>query len=251
MKCKTMTIKKLLILLMITSSIGLANAGEMPLSVPILPPFETEQETLEIEEPNPTPSPVMNANPLYSVITGTKVLTTAKVVVISGDIQRGSKLEYERQMFNTLALPGHRLIIIKSTGGYSSEGQGIIDLMAYEQTYGVKMICVADETAYSMAFNILSRCDVRFATPNTTLVFHSVAFVSLDGRGERLTPARLRKVADDLEKDDNVFKAVNMKALHMTNKDYDMYSANDHEWTVDALIKRKYLHGVVLLKKSY
>lgn len=192
--------------------------------------------------------------PTYEVIMGNETFSTAKVITISGDIgnEKAEKLRYETQLFNTLGIPGNRLIIINSTGGFSSGGQAIIDLMAYEQMHGIKMICVVEEMAASMAFNVLSHCDVRFATPGTVLMFHAIAYVKIDGtKNERLTSNRLRELAAKLEKDDEVFKAVNMKALDMSSKDYDMYADKDHDWTPEALLKRKYLHGIVLLKKSY
>jgi ATP-dependent protease ClpP protease subunit len=177
-------------------------------------------------------------------------LTTSKVVYLYGDVSADSAKSFERQQLATLALKGDRVIVIDSPGGEVDAGQRMISDMDAERANGVKMICVVEARAHSMAFNLLTHCDVRLAADGSLLLFHKIARVysacTLDLRG---TPKRLRKDADDLEKADEPFRQANAKALAMSLRDYDAYADKDTLWRATTLVARGYLQGIATLEK--
>lgn len=178
-------------------------------------------------------------------------LDTQKVAYVMGDIDPSSAKAFETQMLDTLGLPGDRLIVIDSSGGLAEDGQTIISLLEAEQSRGVRTVCFVRHRAYSMAFSILSRCNVRLAAPKATLLFHALAKgddISAS-TGPRLTPKELRRLADQLEEDDKIYRDADMAALHMTREDFDIYAEHDHMWKPLPLVKRGYLQGTGRISK--
>lgn len=177
-------------------------------------------------------------------------ITTSKVSLLQGAIDEGSARTYEYQSVQTLDQPGDRLVLINSPGGTDQAGEQIMALMDIERQAGTRMICVVRKLAASMAFNILSHCDVRLSEARAHLLFHSLAFESLQSRGGpegRLTPEVLVKLAGELKKADAHYKRANLKLLNMTSDEYDQYSREDHFWTAEQLVARKYLHGLAVI----
>lgn len=176
-------------------------------------------------------------------------INTDKVARIQGPIRYMSVGPFAMDLIQTAATPGDRIIVIDSIGGDVIAGQRIIKLMSVEQQAGTKMICVVTGNAISMAFNILTHCDVRLAAAKAKFMAHVVAAGQLTCENPRCTPERLRQIATELQDVDEPFRQANAKALGLTVKEYDVYASQEHTWTVDALLKRKYLHGVALISK--
>lgn len=183
-------------------------------------------------------------------IDGTFHIKTERYAEITGSIAEPSAFIFGRQMIETLQYEGDRLIVINSDGGYLDSSESILQLIDNEKRADHRIVCVVDHEASSMAFNILSRCDVRAATPKSHLMFHPIARgILLETDEVRLTPKYLRLKADELEREDSPYKRLNMKLLNLSLKDYEMYADQNHTWTADALIKRGYLNYLVTIKK--
>lgn len=177
-------------------------------------------------------------------------IRTQKVAKILGPIWVFSKFAFFVDMASTADLPGDRVIIIDSPGGEVDAGEEMLALMRQEQAKGVKQICVVTKEAVSMAFNILSHCDVRLALPKAKFMFHNMFYVEAVpcGPDKRCTAKKLRTIADDLEKTEAPYIAQNMKALYMNLKTYEMHSDNQTYWRVQKLLDRGYLHGTARLE---
>lgn len=147
------------------------------------------------------------------------------------------------QIIKTTMLPGDRIVVINSPGGSVSEGDEIVQMLEQEKAAnGNKIVCVVDGIAMSMGFNILSHCDVRYATERSLLLFHPQFVIELSGQ---LNPVNLRKIADELELRDRPYKEANMKALHMGEKEYDINANKETVWHASTLLKRGFLKELV------
>lgn len=172
-------------------------------------------------------------------------IRTKKVAHVVGGVDASLAMTFDNELILTSFLQGPRVIIINSRGGYEDAGQKIIDSIEFEKTQGIQQICVVNTEAGSMAFNILSHCDIRLATEKSKLMFHKLAYDSVSEESfGRLTPNRLRSIAAKLEQDDEVYKHYNAKKLHMSLKTYDIHADNDTDWVPKTLLKNKYLDGI-------
>lgn len=174
-------------------------------------------------------------------------LDTKKVIHINGSIDRTVVRSVATEGMNTQAIPGDRLVIISSRGGEVSAGKVILSMLLNEKKDhpGMRLICVADQEVDSMAFNILSFCDVRLATEETKFVAHKVRDYY---KGEIiLTAKEMREKADEMDRLDEPYRQQNAKAMHLKLKDYDKYADDEKEWSVDELVKLKYLSGIAIL----
>jgi ATP-dependent protease ClpP protease subunit len=179
-------------------------------------------------------------------------IETSKVATIESDISGESAVSFLRQMDETMIIPGDRVILIDSPGGQVDAGMAMIGRIEIEKAMGSRVICVVEHAAHSMAFNLLTHCDVRLARPKSFMIFHKVA-VELcsnpDHSGPRLTPKNLRKIANDLQRMDELFRRPNATALHMSLPDYDLFCEHDTAWTAMSLYTRGYLNGFATLQK--
>jgi ATP-dependent protease ClpP protease subunit len=173
-------------------------------------------------------------------------ITTAKVTRISGVIDIPGQFAFEKQLAATMAIPGPRVIIINSGGGRVDIGNEMLFLMKMEHDTGVKMICVAEENAHSMAFNILTACDVRLATDDAHFIVHKIA-ISGFSPDVRITAKLLKSIADDLEHMDEPFRQSNSKAMHMSLEDYDRFADEQHCWSAPLLYLTGYLNGIATI----
>ena len=171
-------------------------------------------------------------------------LRTTKVAAIVGEILPGDAQKFETEYVLTSKIPGDRLILIDSSGGLVEEGNKMLAVMDAERAKGVRQVCVVIHEAHSMAFNFLTRCDVRLALPKSFMLMHKVAGSGvIECVTVRCTANYLREVAKDMDKTDEPFRQANAKALHMNFHDYDLFADEQHTWRNDALLKRKYLAG--------
>jgi ATP-dependent protease ClpP protease subunit len=108
------------------------------------------------------------------------------------------------------------------------------------------MICVAEENAHSMAFNILTACDVRLATDDAHFIVHKIA-ISGFSPDVRITAKLLKSIADDLEHMDEPFRQSNSKAMHMSLEDYDRFADEQHCWSAPLLYLTGYLNGIATI----
>lgn len=169
-------------------------------------------------------------------------IKTNKVIQIFGPIVEGVAESYLTQQSLSYEQPGDRVILINSEGGSVKEGEKIIHMMETEQRSGVKITCVVLGSAYSMAFNILTRCDRRYATARSFLLFHPVFIILRSGE---YTARLLHNIANDLDADDRPFRDANAKALGLSDQEYYAYAIKDVYWRPSTLVEMKYLHGIV------
>ena len=147
-------------------------------------------------------------------------LNTEKVSQIEDAIDMDTVAAFFNSVDMTQNLKGDRILLINSPGGIVDAGDIIIAKMNQERkVYGIKYICIAGEAAHSMAFNILTACDIRLASTNTKMVAHKIRimfppFVVM-------TAKMLRELADHMDKVDEPYRQSNAAAMHLSVEDYD------------------------------
>lgn len=174
------------------------------------------------------------------------VLATAKVAHVTGVIDEDSKTAFLKEMADTADLAGGRLVVIDSPGGSVAAGQEMIDAIDAEKDAGIKITCVVKEVAASMAFNLLTHCDVRIADAKAILLFHKIE-IGGSIPGVRMTARNLRRIAEQLDGYDEPYRQANAKALGMTIEEYDWYADHETFWEPSVLARLGYLTGIIKL----
>jgi ATP-dependent protease ClpP protease subunit len=169
-------------------------------------------------------------------------LRTDKVAVLRGGVDSSTEFVFKRGMVEHYGKPGPRVILINSRGGIVSNGNAMLKEIRLEQSKGVKVICVVEKIAHSMAFNILTNCDVRLAVPKAVMLVHKVAL--MNAPTYRFTAKNLRDTAEELDRDDEPFRQANAKAMGLSLEDYDLFADNETIWRAETLLQRGYLHGL-------
>lgn len=173
-------------------------------------------------------------------------VNTNKISHVYGPIEDASAMQFMVETMNTAPLPGLRLILIDSPGGSVPAGQQMIDIMEIEKKAGVKQVCVVTGMAASMAFNLLTHCDVRVAVPKARLLAHKIAIVLPPFF--RITVPNMQRLIKDLDPIDAVFDRENAAALHMSQYEYEKLAEEERFFTVQELVNCGYLHNIVNLK---
>lgn len=175
---------------------------------------------------------------------------TQKVIRISGPITPAVMIPAVKGAINTQVLPGPRVVILDSPGGIAEIGDMFINaLLKEKQDTGNKIICVANHNASSMAFDILTYCDVRLVTPKSHMLVHALAyeFSCAEPPRARLTAKNLREMAEDLELSDLDHRKANAEAMHLSLADYDLFADNETVWTGESLLKMGYFNGTATI----
>lgn len=121
---------------------------------------------------------------------------------------------------------------IDSPGGSVFVGLRFIrQVTDIKKATGLRVVCVVDGAAYSMAAVILESdvCDVRFATHQSTVLFHNGHGSGPDGTAEQISSAALL-----LESLNGALAAVVAQRLGITPEDYRSRIAGK-DWAMDAL----------------
>lgn len=171
-------------------------------------------------------------------------IKTNKVSHIVTDVNEAAVETYFTETTKTLSLPGDRVIIIDSLGGSLRAGQIIIDMMDAEKARGTKLICVVNSEATSMAFNILTHCDVRLAHANSRFLVHKAAMAEWDAE-QRPTAKNLRTAANRLDRADQPYRLANSDAMRLSLEEYDEAADEERTWKTSELVKLGYIHGVL------
>lgn len=175
-------------------------------------------------------------------------LTTDKVAHLYDRVDETSAARYTEEIAATTNLPGPRITLINSPGGFQESGDPLIQLMEAEKKRGVKQVCVVMGGASSMAFNFLTHCDVRLAVREARFLVHKVYYSELPP-GMKFTAANLRYVAKELETVDEPYRQANAKAMHMSLPDYDRAADLETDWTTAQLRAMRYLDGIVKISQ--
>lgn len=165
-------------------------------------------------------------------------LDTQKVLRLKGQLTGESLPGYQSQLSATIFLKGQRVVLINSPGGSVAVGQKILDQLNLERLMGTKIICVVDGLAASMAFEILTTCDVRLATDRSILLFHAIR---QHYEAVTLTASEARRLAKELDEADKPWRAANLKALGLTEEQYDFSAEHNLIWSADSLLDLGYL----------
>lgn len=175
-------------------------------------------------------------------------IDTAKVVHIIGEINPDSVKLTEAELRFAHQLPGDLVVYINSGGGRVDSGIAILQLLSTFHDQGTRIVCVVDRNAHSMAFNILSFCDVRLATAGSRMLVHKIA-IELDHMPKdfRGTAKTLKEIAADLEQIDEPFRQANAARMGISLKDYDMYADNQTWFRAPKLLKMGYLDGIAVI----
>lgn len=171
-----------------------------------------------------------------------------RVVTIVGVIDEAMTASVSIQLRNSRGQKGPIVVDIESPGGSVDQGRKIISMLEHERAIShAKLVCVVEHAAHSMAFAILTHCDVRLATKDSTMVVHKVA---LGGDpGVRMSAKNLRRLADEMDKDDEAMIEENRAAMHLSRKDYDKYADVERQWTAKELLAMHYLDGIVTVSE--
>lgn len=185
------------------------------------------------------------------IVSDTFSIDSSKVVHVTGAIDFDSQFKFDTELGSTIDLPGPRIVVINSPGGVVDVGAVMIQELQMEKGMSVKVpyaprsiVCVATNQASSMAFNLLTFCDKRYATPEMHSVVHKVALGGINPF-VRLTAKNLRAYADDLEATDAPYRQANAIAMHLSLKDYDDYADLQRCWSSAELYMIRYLDGIV------
>ncbi len=175
-------------------------------------------------------------------------ITTQKVVRIQGSIMPGAELDFVTSIVAVNPTPGEDLVIvIASTGGDVIVGGRMIELVEILKRAHIRTICVADKQASSMAFNLMSHCDVRLATPGSHMKVHKIR-IFFDSHEETYTARQLRDIAKHLDEEDRPFQELNQKLMHLTPKDYNLFANQETIWRAEKLLSIGYLHGLAKIE---
>ena len=94
-------------------------------------------------------------------------------------------------------------ILINSPGGEVNAGMYLLNAMKLSQARGTKIRCITTGLAASMALQIFSQCDTRYALPNSFMLYHPVR-ISIGGGmfapPVDITPVLAKQIADELNR---------------------------------------------------
>ncbi len=172
-------------------------------------------------------------------------LTTEKVVHIEGTIDFDLLTRFDAEMEKASRLKGPIVVIINSPGGFVEAGSSILLQLLIERSQGSPLVCVVKDYAHSMAFNILSFCDLRLVeNSEAQFIAHKIASY-IDPAMYRQTAKLLHKVADELDEADEVWAKKNSEEMHLSREEYDRFADMDFPWRADILMSMGYIDGVL------
>lgn len=194
--------------------------------------------------------------PVSVEIKGSSIdISTSKIARMYDHIDEKSYMQFRSDVMSTKNVSGDRVVLINSGGGDAAYGKLIISMLNAEKLANSKrIICVSEGNSHSMAFNILSTCDVRLSVSKSAFLVHKLHYTSsarMCQENSPLTSKILNLMAADLAALDEPYRQGNAKAMNISIEDYDIYSDNETMFLPDILLKMKYLHGIVTIKKSY
>lgn len=126
-------------------------------------------------------------------------IDTKSIVSVEGVVDRPMADSVTKRI-RSLAFTGKKTvstinIYINSPGGSVAAGDMIIHEMEKAKAAGVSFSCYVDDMAASMAFQILTYCNNRYAFPTSRLLWHPVRVVLLR---QVMTPKVSYALAQDL-----------------------------------------------------
>jgi ATP-dependent protease ClpP protease subunit len=169
-------------------------------------------------------------------------ITTYKVTAIVGSIDSAMAASVLMQTTANAKLPGERVVLISSPGGSVTAGERIGMILAQERAAGTKVVCVVLGMAHSMAFNILTNCDVKIASDDTEMVAHKIA---MSEAVDRMTAKNLREWADRLDALNKKYDEANAKALKLSMAEYNKKADQEYSWPAKELLQIGFLDALI------
>lgn len=118
-------------------------------------------------------------------------------------------------------------ILINSPGGSVIVSTVFINRMQTLRDMGVDINCYVLDVAASMAFQVLTQCTNRYALPTSFLLWHGVRVSTM----APITAASAKRIAEDLERMDNLIQLQLGNALHMNAADVQYHFDNETLWS--------------------
>lgn len=178
------------------------------------------------------PRQVYESNPEFVILAGEITPVTA--------ISFAMNLEVRRPPIDDVK------VLINSPGGRTDAGDKmLVALRRYARDK--KLICYGTGTVASMAFNIMSQCDVRIGAAHTEFMMHD-PYRSYDVKGQESftrTYKQMKEDLADLAGDVMRYREINRKALGLTKKQIDIISdKGDKEYTSQELLANGWLNRI-------
>lgn len=155
----------------------------------------------------------------------------SRVVRIEGPIQ--NLIEQEEAIL-AMSLESDKPIdiLISSPGGSVIAGLFFMDAMDRVKSRGVKIRCLVDKMAASMAMHIFGNCDERYALANSLLLWHP-AYVTI--QFGQVTEERAEELREQLKLLTYELELRLKKALMVSDAVYEKH------WRAEHFIPAKYL----------
>lgn len=129
---------------------------------------------------------------------------------INGPISFGSVLPLVANIIPQAKAGAEITLIINSPGGEVMSGMYLLNAMKLSQARGAKFRCITTGLAASMALQVFSQCDSRYALPNSFMLYHPVR-VSIGGGlfspGVDITPEYAKQLYSELKRLEDILVA--------------------------------------------
>jgi ATP-dependent protease ClpP protease subunit len=149
--------------------------------------------------------------------------------------------------FNAAAATSAITLDLDSEGGFDIPGFALLDAMNAARARGVRITCIARQSASMAAIVYEGGCDVRKMHADGSLLFHEAAYTLLVSMpGNRLTETRLAALHASLHVDDAREADLIAARLHMTPTQYLAWVAGeDRELTAKQALSAGYIDEVI------
>lgn len=157
------------------------------------------------------------------------VVDSSRSLEIVGQID-GEIVGQAEKLINMSKTPEPVYMLINSPGGQVLPGMIFVDAMHTAKKRGVKIVCVSNVMAASMAFVILAHCDERYARPNTRLLFHPMS-ISTSG-------SRIQELVTDLNetvKEEKRIARELQRIMRLEWKDFHPHYFAETFWSAEQL----------------
>jgi ATP-dependent protease ClpP protease subunit len=114
-------------------------------------------------------------------------------------------------------------LIINSPGGEVNAGMYLLNAMKLSQARGAKFRCITTGLSASMALQVFSQCDSRYALPNSFMLYHPVR-VNLGGGlfspGVAVTPKLAQELAFELGRLETILMTDLRKSMKVSDETF-------------------------------
>lgn len=163
---------------------------------------------------------------------GTITLPKARTLTINGEVTGAIVLQANEVYALALKSSDPIYFVINSPGGSVYAGLQMLTAMRAAKSRGVKFHCLSTLMAASMAFQIYSYCDYRYAFENTLLLFHPMRV----SKGT-FTSDEMVYQADLMHRLEGPLVEMLIKTLRMERGLFFTHYSQETLWTAYALLQ--------------